>query len=961
MSPKYNKVAYSFVIADLFHYGHLKLLKTAKENADYHICGLISDEVCHLWQGKNICNYGERKGVLESLDCVDEVIKQESMDPTENLKTIKKKYPDSKLIVVHGDDWKTLPCKEYIESNGGEIIQPEYYAQLSRDNIISKFQHPISSHPLNHENFTHHFRIGDIIQFNSQAVSPLVSTKANTLKSFQPILKSSKIEKIFVCTVEDFQNYRDDIAESVQKQFNNEKLVIRSSSINEDLYEKSNAGCFDSINNVDSNNKKKITHSIQQVIQSYKKGGELNPKDQILIQSQTENIKKSGVVFTRNIQANTPYYLINYDDETGKTDTVTGGLAGKSVFLFRETKVSDYPSEWRGLMAAVQEIENYLPGMIIDIEFAEKTDGTIVVFQIRPLATNLRADKFNDDVLRETIESNIQKYCRNSEKINNSPAFLSDMAFWNPSEIIGDNPHPLDYSIYREIITSRAWNLGIKRLGYTPIKYELMEKYGNKPYINLDYSFYSLMPDSLSRKIKNKLNKFYKSRLKNELTAHDKIEFEIVFSCYDFETEDRFAELLDNDFSSKEVEEITNSLIKLTCFIIEGHQSRLKRDLYDLNILAAKRMDIVRKSKDCDPIKYIKCFLQLLKDIETYGTIQFSSIAREAFIAKSICKSLVKKNLFEESEMNNFLENISTVATEFDLDFKKYVANEIKKEQFLEKYGHLRAGTYDIRALRYNQMDICNISHRQNITPDTSINHRCKSMYKTSWKNILKKTVFSHIAPNDFIYFLKSSIQQREYFKFEFTKSLSLALEFLAKAGELLGFSRKEFSFLDVVAIKSHKFYTIPDELAEFWKEVIDKKREIHLKNSELILPTVIQDKKDFKSIYFEISRPNFITQRYVEGEIVDFENNASTGIEDKIILIEKADPGFDWIFTKNIKGLITKYGGAASHMAIRCTEFNIPAAIGCGEQIYTKISRWEKLKLDCKRKKIQPAFTSYH
>ena len=57
MPKKYSTISYSFVIADLFHYGHLRLLKTAKENADYHICGIISDEVCHLWQGMNICNY----------------------------------------------------------------------------------------------------------------------------------------------------------------------------------------------------------------------------------------------------------------------------------------------------------------------------------------------------------------------------------------------------------------------------------------------------------------------------------------------------------------------------------------------------------------------------------------------------------------------------------------------------------------------------------------------------------------------------------------------------------------------------------------------------------------------------------------------------------------------------------------------------------------------------------------
>jgi phosphoenolpyruvate-protein kinase (PTS system EI component) len=47
---------------------------------------------------------------------------------------------------------------------------------------------------------------------------------------------------------------------------------------------------------------------------------------------------------------------------------------------------------------------------------------------------------------------------------------------------------------------------------------------------------------------------------------------------------------------------------------------------------------------------------------------------------------------------------------------------------------------------------------------------------------------------------------------------------------------------------------------------------------------------------------------------------NSQKNIDNKIVVIENADPGYDWIFTKNIVGLITKYGGANSHMAIRCS-----------------------------------------
>jgi phosphoenolpyruvate-protein kinase (PTS system EI component) len=74
-----------------------------------------------------------------------------------------------------------------------------------------------------------------------------------------------------------------------------------------------------------------------------------------------------------------------------------------------------------------------------------------------------------------------------------------------------------------------------------------------------------------------------------------------------------------------------------------------------------------------------------------------------------------------------------------------------------------------------------------------------------------------------------------------------------------------------------------------------------------------------------------------------------------KIVLIENADPGFDWIFAQQIGGLITKYGGANSHMAIRCAEFGIPAAIGCGEQRFEMFTRAHQLLLDCAAGLINP------
>ena len=59
-------------------------------------------------------------------------------------------------------------------------------------------------------------------------------------------------------------------------------------------------------------------------------------------------------------------------------------------------------------------------------------------------------------------------------------------------------------------------------------------------------------------------------------------------------------------------------------------------------------------------------------------------------------------------------------------------------------------------------------------------------------------------------------------------------------------------------------------------------------------------------------------------------------------------------IFGYKIKGLITKYGGFNSHMSIRCSELNIPAMIGVGENNYKKIVNSKNVYFDCKNKKFE-------
>ena len=110
----------------------------------------------------------------------------------------------------------------------------------------------------------------------------------------------------------------------------------------------------------------------------------------------------------------------------------------------------------------------------------------------------------------------------------------------------------------------------------------------------------------------------------------------------------------------------------------------------------------------------------------------------------------------------------------------------------------------------------------------------------------------------------------------------------------------------------------------------------------------------DVEDIYFFRNQciTNFITDKKIVSEFVNLNNfSKKINLDNKIVCIENADPGFDFIFSYKIMGLITAFGGPNSHMSIRCNEFAIPAAIGIGEKKFEELVAKHKVILDCNKK----------
>ena len=196
---------------------------------------------------------------------------------------------------------------------------------------------------------------------------------------------------------------------------------------------------------------------------------------------------------------------------------------------------------------------------------------------------------------------------------------------------------------------------------------------------------------------------------------------------------------------------------------------------------------------------------------------------------------------------------------------------------------------------------------------------------------------------------MRRAISLREWAKFEFTKVISDILVLMERLGKEFGFTREEMAFVNIDCVRSWASNEYAINLGELLRDEISSGKALHEKARALILPHMLRTPNDIEVIKPELSRPNFVTLGRIAAPLMVLKDGIDPKqLSGKIVLIEGADPGFDWVFAHRIAGLITKYGGAGSHMTIRAAEFGIPAAIGCGELLYSRLSSAKTIELDC-------------
>jgi glutamine kinase len=773
-------------------------------------------------------------------------------------------------------------------------------------------------------------------------------TKSETLERLAPVLRSAAILPQVRFSVADWHGDPQGVLERIAAApWASETLIVRSSAKSEDSSSESQAGKFTSVGGVEGS--AAIAPAVERVIASY--AGNDCEHDQIFVQPMLQEVSMAGVAVTREPHGGGPYFVVNYDDYSGRADLVTSGNSEKlKTFICLKSHREGLPGHLAPVLDLLRELESLLDCDRIDVEFAVDKHGALYLLQVRPLALSQALPPLDQHLT--DAEATIAAATETAQKValltkphpylHGDRSVFGVMPDWNPAEIVGLKPRPLALSLYRELITDSIWAYQRDNYGYKNLRsFPLLVSFHGLPYIDVRVSFNSFIPRDMKPDLAQRLVNYYIQRLVAQPTLHDKVEFEIIFSCYTLDLPERLLALTQHGFSRDDIADITGLVRNLTNKIINNENGLWRRDREKVDKLV-ERLPTIRDAS----IDKISRVYWLLEDCKRYGTLPFAGLARAGFIATQFLNSLVATGALDRAGHAAFMSDLETVGSQIGRDFAG-----LTKDEFLARYGHLRPGTYDILSPRYDEApDLYfdwSTRRQQHPTPP-------RFLLSVSQLHLIERLLKEHGIEHDIlslIHFIKGGIEGREYAKFVFTRSLSDALSLIKQIGEENGLSTEDCSFLDIADVRA--LYSESGSVAARLKASVAEGRRRHNLTRRMVLPPLISSPDDAFAFHLPTIHPNFITKQCVTAPVSTIEDSPEA-LKDTILFVPSADPGFDWIFSRGIAGFVTQFGGVNSHMAIRANELAMPAVIGAGETLFGHWKRADKICLDCGNQQVQ-------
>lgn len=736
-------------------------------------------------------------------------------------------------------------------------------------------------------------------------------------------LSAAEIPAFRVVSLDEWRSSRTCFLRECQDELGQHLLAVRSDAASEDQVHSSQAGRFRSQLNVEPH---RLEAAIDDVFESLPG----LPDDQVMVQTMITDVAMAGVASTHRIHDGAPWYCIELS--TGDSATVTAGRSTGRMHAIRREAVghpqalAQLSTSVRQALDLLREIEDLHRGQPIEIEFAlgaaqvDMAPPSLYLFQVRPIVQTQWAWPSARIALPDAGFLCEPDPCA---EVAGPQTVLSLMADWNPAELLGSHPRPLALSLFQHLISDQVWWQARAEMGYAsppePAA-SLLHVWQGRPMVDVRRSANSLLPAGLGSELRGRLVQHVISALQARPELHDKVEFEVYRTIRDLKRR--------SDLRAQWVDVLG----------VDGWgqwEAALGRLAHSLTSTAPDSMF----GQHWDRI----CKLSL-GSVASPGSLDWPARLRRSRLGSHSFSVLARLAFIGEAQLRSAVQR-GALTPERAFQIK---ASARQRFAHLLPFGlvgsgaALRPGAFDIlqrpvpAGVSIEDQDLGCESRACFLSPAED-----RDLTALLGESELPLTACAWVA------FVQATASAREWAKQVFSAELSMALELIATGFEDIGLDRETASWLSLEQLVADP--ALGRESRASWADQAHEACAVHAGQAHQMVSPVLWHPAQRDVVDSFNTLPNFVGQRVAEGPLViePRPDHPAAALHHAVVLLQQADPGFDWLFNHPIAGLITVWGGANSHMAIRCAEQGLAAAIGCGEHVLLKARKARRATID--------------
>lgn len=723
----------------------------------------------------------------------------------------------------------------------------------------------------------------------------LCGDKATPLLKLSGRLRTAKVPPCVLLNLRHWHTDPDKAISEVLHTIKGDSLAVRSARNGEDSH-LGNAGRYLSLLDVAAD-PEALSHAVRRIFESY---GPLRDNDHVLVQPQIKGITHAIVASTRGAFASA-YDSVSYAEGNAPDAITRGDCPADTWYLDPAVEVENLPRPVIRALRLLDELRSKIDSTPFEVELLD-TDETLWLLQVRRLPGSLSTAETEKTIQCATTQLN--QYREDGANL------LGLMPDWNPAELLGAHPRPFALSLFQSVIGDASWWRARAELGYSrPYADQLIRPVAGRPYVDVRASFESLCPAELSLEERARLSGAWLGRLRANPQLHDRVEFDVVVSGFEFDAAARLAELDCGVAQSR----LVPLLRKLTTGALDA--GNLRQSIRYFSQLLMTPAPTRGSLKDRIPF---------LRD---HVAQRFARVARSDFLAQALWRSASRRG---------------AIASHRCLDVLA-IFNEEDSMRGSAAGRHARPSQFDIRSLERSSERYQQQVPKQRDRPYLALSES---------RNMIELLEESSLAwsPEQLLEISRLAARARELGK----RVLAALL------GDWLGLAQGfgESRHLDAESLSWLPWETAIDasltSASAIERSMLAKHQ--HVDEARLRMPMLLENIQDLRAAHLPASSGHFYGQGTVEARVILIDESSTPDMlpAHSIVAIHSADPGYEWIFLHQPVALITAYGGPHSHMALRCADAACGTVLGLGTERFHKLVGASTLRVDFEQAQIQ-------